>query len=509
MHFSSSPIQPAVIPANLNPEVIPDTDESRRIRASHATGLLDTAPEKDFDEIVALAAAICEMPISLISLIDIDRQWFKARVGVELTQTPLETSFCVHAIRTADLMMVPDTALDERFALNPLVTGAPGIRFYAGLPLATEDGSRFGTLCVFDRVPRQLTPMQQDALRVLGKQVVMLIQLKIKVAALHKTILENNRMVVELERSDSRFRAFMDALPAAAFIKDEAGTMMFCNHAMTRHFDATPEQWIGKSNAELWPDDLAEKFQAKDREVLEAGHMIRFDDDIVGASLRLSKWDVSMFPFADGDGKRYVAAIALDVTKERLAEQAFRQSQQQLRDLNLKLHKLSLTDGLTRVKNRRGLEDSLQREFERARRSTSPLSLLMLDVDHFKQFNDTYGHIAGDQVLQRIAVLMKQNTRKYDLVARYGGEEFIALLPDTLLQEAQVIANRLCDSISADHWKHRRITVSVGIGTLDANIATPGAFINAVDRALYEAKHHGRNQVRAMAAPPSAEKATA
>ena len=485
-------------------------DEARRLHVLRSIGILDTPPERDLDEIVELAASICEVPISFVSFVDADRQWLKAKTGLDLTESSRESSFCSHAIRSNDMMIVRDTTMDERFATNPLVVGKPGVRFYAGMPLSTEDGSRLGTLCVIDVVPRELTATQQNTLRVLAKQVMLLIRLRMKVMSLDATILENNRVSADLRRSDSRLRAFMEALPAAAFIKDEAGRMMFCNTAMTNRFEALPEQWIGKKDAEIWPPERAEKIRARDLELLRTGQPIRFDSELAGPNQQDSRWDISLFPFSDVDGQRFIAAFGVDVTKERQAEQALQRSQQQLRDVNLKLHKLSFTDGLTRIRNRRGLEDSLQREFDRARRTESPLSLLMLDVDHFKEFNDAYGHIAGDQVLQRIAVLMKQNTRKYDLVARYGGEEFVALLPDTLEQEAQAIATRLCLSVSADNWKHRCITVSVGVGSLQPHIVTPAAFIDSVDHALYEAKHQGRNQVRLVSsAPPYAEKATA
>ncbi len=501
MHFRLPPIESPVTPHSLSPQMGQLQQEALRPRSVALTGLLDTAHEQEFDQIVELAAAICDVPISLICLVDAERQWFKASWGLPLAQTSREISFCTHAIREDGLMMVPDATLDERFASNPLVTGEPKIRFYAGFPLFAEDGIKVGTLCVLDRVPRQLTVLQQNALRVLSRQVMTCIQLKMNLAALTVTLLENQRIAADLQCSEVRFRAFMEALPAAAFIKDERGRMLFCNDAMTRTYRATPDQWIGKTDCEIWPPEIAEKLRAKDLAVMAAGQMVRFDDEVVGADLKATKWDVSMFPFRDCSEQRFIAAVGINVTRERTIETKLRDSQQQMRELNLKLHKLALTDGLTRVKNRRGLEDCLQREFERSRRSNAPLSLLMLDVDHFKQFNDVYGHVAGDQVLQRIAMLMKENTRRYDLVARYGGEEFTALLPDTQAPEASQIAIRLCRAIAADTWKHRPITVSVGVGSLQPEFATASDFIHAVDQALYVAKDTGRNQVCVSGGP--------
>lgn len=130
-------------------------NEDERVQALHAYRLLDTAPEPSYDAVTAIAAAVCRMPMALISLVDTHRQWFKSRLGMQQSETPRELSFCAHAILQPDQVMeVGDTHLDERFVRNALVTGEPQIRFYAGAPLLTPDGIAQGTLCVLDRVPR-------------------------------------------------------------------------------------------------------------------------------------------------------------------------------------------------------------------------------------------------------------------------------------------------------------------------------------------------------------------
>src|SRR5580704_16193643 len=141
----------------------PTLDEARRIEALRDYAILDTLPEQSLDDLTALAAQICQTPIALISLVDERRQWFKSKVGLQMAETPRDISFCGHAIHQRDLFIVPDATQDERFVDNPLLTGEPHIRFYAGASLANSEGMALGTLCVIDRVPRTLTEEQQQA----------------------------------------------------------------------------------------------------------------------------------------------------------------------------------------------------------------------------------------------------------------------------------------------------------------------------------------------------------
>lgn len=148
------------------------SDESERLRSLRAYKILDTKPEEHFDELTRLAALICGVPISLISLIDADRQWFKSKFGLDVQETPRAQAFCTHAIMQPDLFVVPDATKDARFADNPLVTGDLNIRFYAGEPLAARDGHVLGTLCVIDHVPHTLTDAQKEALKIVGRLVI-------------------------------------------------------------------------------------------------------------------------------------------------------------------------------------------------------------------------------------------------------------------------------------------------------------------------------------------------
>ena len=153
------------------------TNEAARLATLHDLRLLDTDPEAGFDDIVALACAITGAPTALISLVDTERQWFKARIGLDVCETPRSVAFCDHAIRGRDVLVTLDASRDPRFADNPLVTGAPFIRFYAGAPILTPEGHALGTVCVIDYAPRASFD-QADALSALARQVSALIELR-------------------------------------------------------------------------------------------------------------------------------------------------------------------------------------------------------------------------------------------------------------------------------------------------------------------------------------------
>ncbi|MCO8271136.1 GAF domain-containing sensor histidine kinase [Actinoplanes sp. TRM 88003] len=155
-----------------------DAAEQQRLAALRGYGVLDTEPESDFDDIAVLAAQLCRTPIALVSLVDADRQWFKAHIGLDMCETSREDSFCAHAMYSVDVMQVPDARLDPRFQNNPLVTGAPHIVFYAGAPLVTSTGEVLGSLCVIDHEPRLLTPAESQGLRTLARHVVAQLELR-------------------------------------------------------------------------------------------------------------------------------------------------------------------------------------------------------------------------------------------------------------------------------------------------------------------------------------------
>ncbi len=590
----------------------PHPDEAARLLAVHSCGVLDTSPEAQYDGIARLASVICGTPIALVSLVDRDRQWFKARVGLEATETPRASSFCDHALASPGLTEIPDALEDARFRDNPLVTGGPGIRFYAGVPLTDPGGFALGTLCVIDRVPRELTAVQRDALETLAGQVVVLLQTRRRVAELEQA---QARLVTEQER----FRAFMDNSPAVAFMKDDGGRFVYVNETLTRRFGMPAEAWLGKTDVELWGPEVGGALRQTDLDILASGETHSLYETVPTPDGESSHWHVFKFPFTDATGQHFLAGMAVDRTAERRAEEAVRASEEKFRtvvnglaegvllidavskavlesnfaacrlfgyaaaelatrtlydlcthdraslgancervrllgrysvgrrryrhrdgttlDLELsasllhqsgrqvidivfrdvseamrieerlhlyqlrleraneQLRQLAVTDGLTGVKNRAAFDARLAESYERATRHGQALSVVLLDVDHFKAFNDTFGHPAGDEVLKAVAATVAGAARSTDTVARYGGEEFVLVLPDTDYAGAMVMAERCRQAVAEAKWQSRPITVSVGVSTLTPETADVAEMVREADEALYRSKQAGRNRV--------------
>lgn len=317
------------------------SDEMQRLQTLREYGLLDTPDDESLDRITRLAAMIFDAPVSTISLIDQDRQFFKSRFGIEHCIAAREGSFCSHVVEEGLPLIVTDARSDSRFASSPYVTGEPHIRFYLGIPLITPTRFVLGTLCVYDFEPRE-----------------------------------------------------------------------------------------GIS-----------------RRLLDTAHTL--------------------------------ARVVVD---------------------SIELKRIAVRDFLTNLLTRGGFSEAASLEIKRAERSGAPLSLLIIDVDHFKRVNDTYGHAAGDHVLRVVAEVINSASRPYDVSARIGGEEFAILLPDCGLQAAEQLAERLRASIKDTkifgYGDPISITASLGVSAV--NVAMESVIDPAMaraDRALYRSKSSGRDRV--------------
>jgi diguanylate cyclase (GGDEF)-like protein len=344
--------------------------EAERQAALDAYAVVDTVPEQAYDDIVRLAATLCDTPAAMISLVDHDRQWFKARIGIDVTQTPRGEAICDHAIRTPErLLVVRDIAADPKFSRILLQVGGARVRFYAGMPLRSPDGHALGTVCVLDVVPRDLSAAQRDGLQVLARQTQHLLELR-------RYAFEQRRLLTERE-------AFAQRLEEAR---------------------------------------------------------------------------------AD-----------LERRNEQLEHSAHH-------------------DQLTGLLNRVGLAQLHGGGEAWARLHGGPYSLMLIDVDHFKQVNDRHGHLLGDRALRAVADAVAASIRSDDIAVRYGGEEILVVLPDTRLSSAAEVAERVRRRVMHSALPFA-LTVSVGVAGGESGDASPERVFDRADQALYRAKSAGRNRV--------------
>lgn len=480
----------------MSPDI--PTNEAARLAAIQRYGINAQIPQQAYEDLTKLASFICDTPIALVSLVESEYQWFLSALGLDMDQTPRDISFCAHAIlEPNDLFIIPDATCDSRFADNPLVTGENGIRFYAGAPLTTEQGEGIGSICVLDRVPRELRPEQQEALRVLARQTMAQFELQRSLHELSRTIAERERVEAALRESEQRFAAFMDNSPTVAFIKDDQGRMVYVNQPFLKRFDLRAADILGKNDAELWPEEFASQYREHDRSVLSQSEPISMIEVTPGLDGERQYWQSYKFPIEIGRNV-FLGGIALDITDNKRYEHELEAYQQELERGVAMLSLENTTDALTGIANRRGFQQRLESECNSCYHTRRPLSLLMIDIDKFKQFNDAFGHPAGDGVLQAIAQLLQNNARATDWVTRYGGEEFAVILPATSLEAANMIAERFRQAAETAPWPKRSITLSIGVATLAEGMDNM-ALLEAADSALYRAKQRGRNCVELAA----------
>jgi PAS domain S-box-containing protein len=288
-----------------------DTERLRRA-ALERYDILDTPREAVFDDVAQLAAEICDVPIAVVNLIASDRQFFKAEVGLGVRETPLETSFCAHAILEEDFMLVPDATGDARFACNPLVTGEAGLRFYAGALLKTGDGFPIGTLCVLDTKPRDLSPLQQRTLRVLARQVM--------------TQLDLRRELKRRDQAEMRYETLFDSMDEGfciiEFIDSPFGPLsdyvhVEANSAYARH--AGIPNVVGQKVREMVPDEAGDWVRIYSQ-ALTSDEPLRFERELEATGRYLS---VSAFRVASENPQ--VAVLFQDITARRQAELRLRE----------------------------------------------------------------------------------------------------------------------------------------------------------------------------------------
>lgn len=305
-----------------------------------------------------------------------------------------------------------------------------------------------------------------------------------------------------LRESEERYRDLFESASDLIQVTDAAGRFILVNRAWREKLGYTAQEIAQKRLADvLHPEYRAECLEAWDRFLageptgtIEA-HFIARDGRVIIAegSISCSRPDAS---------NAIVRGIFRDITERRAFEvlldeyrRDLEETNRKLAEANARLEQLASLDPLTGLNNRLVFQQRLADEFQRTRRYQVPLSLILIDVDRFKSYNDSFGHPAGDAVLTQVARLLRLSARSIDVVARIGGEEFAVLLPNTTLDGAIQLAERFRQSIESAEWTHRPVTISVGVAAASTSMMDSTALVSSADAALYRAKQLGRNRV--------------
>lgn len=605
-----------------------DLAEEARLQALHALGLLDTPHEDRFDRFTRLAVAAFAVPIALVSLVDRERQWFKSQAGLDFCETPRALAFCSHAIALDDILVVPDTLLDERFATHPHVTGAPRIRFYAGQPLHSVDGQPLGTLCIIDTAPRAFGDADRRMLRDLAQLVqdelnrdVLLAarmgELQDKNATLELTMRMREAAEQALRQKQELLDAVLETVDVGVVACDADGHLMLFNRAARAfhgldadsalpqadwpaHYDLYGEDGLTPLAPEQIPlvralrgervmdagmtihvpggarrrllasgralhgtageplgavvamKDVTELDASRAR-LAESGEWLRTIADNVPALIayvdtdlryrfaneRYREWfgvktaDMIGKTVRDAMGEAFYAprrealerclgghASHLEIEEQRRGRTRVISSTYlphirdgvvqgiyvlstdatSAREYERQLHALAHSDHLTGLPNRRSYEERLAQAVARSRRGATPLALAYLDVDHFKQINDSLGHAVGDAVLREFARRLAATVRSTDTVARLAGDEFVVVLEQVGSPlECERIAAKLLDAIRAPFTVDgRTLAVTASIGIAWSARPEQGALAHAADDGLYRSKDAGRDTVSVL-----------
>ncbi|RTL30438.1 MAG: EAL domain-containing protein [Burkholderiales bacterium] len=314
------------------PAPLPD-NEAQRLSRLRELAVLDTEPEALFDTLAELAAQICGTPIALVCLVDAQRQWFKAHVGLDgPRETPRDIAFCAHTILQEEVMEVPDATHDERFADNPLVTDAPEIRFYAGAPITTPEGLHIGTLCVIDRQPRLLSSKQRLALETLAKAASQGLILREK--TLQRATELGRGLAGEIAQNEALYRAIVEDQSELISLATPEGLLTFVNAAYCRKYDKPAEAIVGTSLFDYVPEAEHAQVRAHLHRVLSSQEPLQDENRTVAADglVRWMAWTNRVFH--DQQGRvTGIHSVGRDITERKRVEESLQVSKARLRSL--------------------------------------------------------------------------------------------------------------------------------------------------------------------------------
>jgi diguanylate cyclase (GGDEF)-like protein/PAS domain S-box-containing protein len=449
------------------------SNELQRLSSLRALQILDTPPEERFDRITRLAKLVFDVPITLISLVEDERQWFKSVEGLPVCETSRDVSFCAHAMLSRELFIIPDALADARFADNPLVTADPWIRFYAGCPLYALDGSPLGSFCIIGRHPRELSVSEQQVLRDLGTWV----ENEINAIEISQALLQRE--------SEARLRAIMESTNEVMLLVGKDQRLLSVNRCFSTFFGISSDE-ITRSSCH----DIAmqiESLFANPQQVYQllvgkaADAEGEFTESLAQCRPQNRTLELSSTPVHNANaqhlGRLY---IFRDIT-ERAAMLETLQHQ-------------ARHDPLTDLPNRAFLQEQIEAALLAAAHCESSVVLLLLDLDRFKEVNDTFGHQQGDQLLLQVGSRLRYALAALSVpgtVARLGGDEFAVLLPMAGEEKACVIVQAIRLAFEDPFTiADMPVQIDVSIGAVFSPIHGKDAqtLLRRADMAMYTAK---------------------
>jgi len=503
--------------------------EKRRLAALQRLGILDTPPEERFERLTRIAKHYYGVKTALFSVLDAERQWFKSRQGLDATETPRSIAFCDYAIQQDKILLVEDAAKDPRFRNNPLVTGKPHIRFYAGMPVREPSGFKIGTLCIIDDTPKKFSEIDLDVLRSLASIIEDELERSYLTSADHEYV-SVSHLSRAIHRAQNVFLTSDNERAAFELMLNDllslTGSQFGFIGEVLHRGDQTPYLKIGAITNIAWSPETQALYQEVERrgmtfdkldnllgKPMVTGEVIVSNDlgsDPRRGGLPSGHPPISAYigvPVFSGDKQIGLIGLAnrLDGYKAKLAEELEPLMQtvgnlierkrlyQEKREHQKSLEQAANYDALTGLPNRRRLTELFEQELFEANQRNGLVSVCFIDLDGFKEINDEHGHAVGDALLRSVAEKLLRSVRAHDVVARLGGDEFVAILRDV---DDERVYSRLLESIRQPiSYKHHvlQLSGSMGVTVYPEDDSDTDQLLRHADQAMYAAKEAGKN----------------